>query len=74
MNMGTAQDFDNVRLKDFLVEEAGLDASDIKNVVVEEQRSHFDVPERYQFQISANLNGFKRSHRNIRLSLTNSNA
>ena len=74
MNMGTAQDFDNVSLKDFLVEETGLDASDIKNVVVEEQRSHFDVPEKYQIQIFANLNGFKRSHRNIRLSLTNSNA
>jgi hypothetical protein len=74
MNMGTAQDFDNVSLKDFLVEEAGLDASDIKNVVVEEQRSHFDVPEKYQVQIFANLNGFKRSHRNIRLSLADSNA
>ncbi|MDP2722292.1 MAG: DEAD/DEAH box helicase [Bacteroidales bacterium] len=74
MNMGTSQEFDNDRLKEFLVEEAGLDASDIKNVVVEEQRSHFDVPEKYQVQIFANLNGFKRSHRNIRLSLSNRNA
>ncbi|OFY48019.1 MAG: DEAD/DEAH box helicase [Bacteroidetes bacterium GWF2_41_31] len=74
MNMGTAQDFDNVSLKDFLVEEAGLDHAEIRNVVVEEHRSHFDVPEKYHVQIIANLNGFKRSHRNIRLSLTNSNA
>jgi ATP-dependent RNA helicase DeaD len=73
MNMGTSQEFDNDCLKEFLVEEAGLDASDIKNVVVEEQRSHFDVPEKYQVQIFANLNGFKRSHRNIRLSLSNRN-
>ncbi|PKP30576.1 MAG: DEAD/DEAH box helicase [Bacteroidetes bacterium HGW-Bacteroidetes-16] len=74
MNMGTAQDFDSVSLKDFLAEEAGLDHAEIRNVVVEEHRSHFDVPEKYQVQILANLNGFKRSHRNIRLSLTNSNA
>ena len=74
MNMGTAQEFDNDSLKDFLVEEAGLDKADILNVVVEEHRCHFDISGKYQLQIYANLKGFKRAHRNIKLTLDMANS
>ena len=36
MNMGYGQTFEKESLKDFLVEEAGLDRIDIRNVIVEE--------------------------------------
>ncbi|MFA6581736.1 MAG: DEAD/DEAH box helicase, partial [Paludibacter sp.] len=44
MNMGFAQSFTKNNIPEFLVEEAGLNAADIKNVVVEDSRSYFDVP------------------------------
>jgi len=69
MNMGYAQTFEKESLKDFLVEEAGLDRIDIRNVVVEENRSQFSVPQKYQQQIYLNLKGMKLAHRNIKLTL-----
>jgi ATP-dependent RNA helicase DeaD len=74
MNMGYGQTFEKESLKDFLVEEAGLDRIDIYNVVVEENRSYFDVPPKYQQQIFLNLKGIKMAHRNIKLTLDGENS
>lgn len=74
MNMGYGQTFDKESLKDFLVEEAGLDRIDIYNVVVEENRSSFNVPPKYQQQIFLNLKGMKLAHRNIKLTLDEENS
>ena len=74
MNMGYGQTFDKESLKDFLVEEAGLDRIDIYNVVVEENRSYFNVPPKYQQQIFLNLKGMKLAHRNVKLTLDEENS
>jgi ATP-dependent RNA helicase DeaD len=69
MNMGFGQGFTKNSLADFLVEEAGLSLSDIQNVVVQDNRSYFDVPAKFEQQIMINLKGFKLSHRNLKLTL-----
>lgn len=74
MNMGFAQGFTKNSIAEFLIEEAGLSLSDIKNVVVEDSRSYFDVPEKYQQQIFINLKGFKLFHRNLKLTLDSENS
>jgi ATP-dependent RNA helicase DeaD len=67
MNMGFGQGFTKNTLAEFLVEEAGLSLGDIQQVVVEDNRSYFDVPERYKEQILINLKGYKLAHRNLKL-------
>jgi len=74
MNMGFGQGFTKVSLSDFLVEEAGLNLTDIKNVTVEDNRSYFDVPGKYQQQIILNLKSFKLFHRNLKLTLDGENS
>ena len=69
MNMGFGQGFTKNSLSEFLVEEAGLTLSDIKNVVVQDNRSYFDVPAKFEQQIIINLKGYKLSHRNLKLTL-----
>ena len=69
INMGYAQNFDAYKLSQFLVEEAGLNLADIKYVVVEDERSSFEIPQKYQQQISINLNSMKIAHRNLKVSL-----
>ncbi|HEY6914401.1 MAG TPA: helicase-related protein, partial [Paludibacter sp.] len=69
MNMGFGQGFTKNTLADFLVEEAGLTLSDIKNVVVQDNRSYFDVPAKFEEQIFINLKGYKLAHRNLKLTL-----
>ena len=69
MNIGFAQGFTKNNVAEFLVEEAGLNLVDIKNVVVEDNRSYFDIQEKYQQQIYLNIKGYKLSHRNLKLSL-----
>ena len=66
MNIGFGQGFTKASVKEFLVEEAGLDADDLKNVVVDDNRSHFDIPENYKEQILINLKGYKLAHRNLK--------
>ncbi len=74
MNMGYAQNFDKESMREFLVEEAGLDMVDVRNVVVEESRSYFDIPPKYQEQIFLNLKGMKLEHRNVKLTLDAENS
>jgi len=74
MNMGFGQGFTKVSLSDFLVEEAGLTLTDIKNVTVEDNRSYFDVPGKFQQQIILNLKSFKLFHRNLKLTLDGENS
>ena len=74
MNMGYGQTFEKESLKDFLVEEAGLDRIDIRNVDVEENRSQFSVPQKYEQQVFLNLKGIKMAHRNIKLTLNEENS
>ena len=69
MNMGYVQSFDEHSLADFLVEEAGLNKVDIRKVVVEDNRSHFEIDQKYQQQIFLNLKGMKLYCRNLKLSL-----
>jgi ATP-dependent RNA helicase DeaD len=69
INMGYVQAFDKENLKDFLVEEAGLNRADIEDVVIGERHSHFCVPPKYQQQIFLNLRGMKLLHRNVKLTL-----
>lgn len=71
LNMGYAQEYDKDNLIMFLVDEAGLNRMDIKNVVVEENRSYFDVSETYKNQVFLNIKGMKILHRNVKLSLDN---
>ena len=42
---------------------------DILNIVVEDNRSYFDVPQKFEQQILLNLKGFKLAHRNLKFSL-----
>ena len=74
MNIGFGQGFTKGNVSDFLVEEAGLNLSDIKNVVVEDNRSYFDVPQKYQQQVFLNLKGFKLAHRNLKFTLDGANS
>ncbi|NDP21805.1 MAG: DEAD/DEAH box helicase [Paludibacter sp.] len=68
-NIGFGQGFTKGNLREFLVEEAGMNMDDIQNIVVEDNRSYFDVPQKYEQQIYMNLKGFKLSHRNLKFSL-----
>lgn len=72
--MGFGQGFTKSNLPEFLVEEAGLNLSDIKNVVVEDNRSYFDVPTKFEQQVFINLKGYKLSHRNLKLTLDGENS
>ena len=74
MNIGFAQGFNKGNLREFLVEEAGLNLDDIQNVVVEDNRSHYDVPQKYEKQILLNLKGFKLAHRNLKITLDEENS
>ena len=69
VNIGFGQGFTKGNLREFLVEEAGLNIDDIQNIVVEDNRSHFDVPQKFEQQIYINLKGFKLAHRNLKFSL-----
>jgi len=69
MNIGFAQGFNKGNLREFLVEEAGLNLDDIQNVVVEDSRSYYDVPQKYEQQILLNLKGYKLAHRNLKITL-----
>ncbi len=69
MNMGYDQGFDKQHLEEFLIEEAGLDGEFIQNMVVEDDRCRFDVPEKYERQVFVNLKGMKINCRNVKLAL-----
>jgi ATP-dependent RNA helicase DeaD len=68
-NIGFGQGFTKANMREFLVEEAGLNPDDIQNIVVEDNRSYFDVPQKYEQQIYINLKGFKLAHRNLKFSV-----
>ena len=74
MNLGFGQGFNKGNLPEFLIEEAGMNATDIKNVVVEDNRSYFDVPAKFEQQIFINLKGYKLAHRNVKLTLDGANS
>jgi len=74
INMGFGQGFTKGNMAEFLVEEAGLNIGDIKNVIVEDNRSYFDVPGKFEKQIFINLKGYKLSHRNLKLTLDGANS
>lgn len=74
MNIGFSQSFTKANLNEFLVEEAGLNNLDIKNIVVEDNRAYFDIPQKYQQQIFLNLKGYKLAHRNLKLTLDGANS
>jgi len=65
-NIGFSQGFTKGNLREFLVEEAGLNLDDIQNTVVEDNRSYFDIPQKYEKQLLLNLKGFKLAHRNLK--------
>jgi len=67
-NIGFSQGFTKGNLREFLVEEAGLNLDDIQNTVVEDNRSYFDIPQKYEKQLLLNLKGFKLAHRNLKFS------
>lgn len=66
LNIGLSQGFLKSTLTEFLVEEAGMSAGDIKNIKIEDNKSHFEVSARYEKQILLNLKGYKIAHRNIK--------
>ncbi len=74
MNIGFAQGFTKGNLREFLVEEAGLNLDDIQNVVVEDNRCYYDVPQKYEKQIWLNLKGYKLAHRNLKMTLDGENS
>lgn len=74
MNIGFSQSFTKANLNEFLVEEAGLNNLDIKNIVVEDNRAYFDIPQKYQQQVFLNLKGYKLAHRNLKLTLDGANS
>ena len=74
MNIGFAQGFNKGNLREFMVEEAGLNLDDIQNTVVEDNRSYFDIPKKYEQQIILNLKGFKLAHRNLKITLNGENS
>jgi len=65
-NIGFSQGFTKGNLREFLVEEAGLNLDDIQNTVVEDNRSYFDIPQKYEKQLLLNLKGYKLAHRNLK--------
>jgi len=69
MNIGFSQGFTKGNLREFLIEEAGLDMDKIQNIVVEDNRSYFDIPQKFENQILLNLKGYKLAHRNLKFSL-----
>jgi ATP-dependent RNA helicase DeaD len=66
LNIGLMQGFLKSSLTEFLVEEAGMSQGDIKNIIIEDNRSYFEVSARYEMQILLNLKGYKVAHRNIK--------
>ena len=74
MNIGFGQGFTKNTLVEFLIEEAGMSATDIKNVVMEDNRSFFEVPAKFEKQIFINLKGYKLAHRNVKLTLNGDNS
>ena len=74
MNIGFSQGFNKGNLREFMVEEAGLNLDDIQNTVVEDNRSYFDIPKKYEQQIILNLKGFKLAHRNLKITLNGENS
>lgn len=74
VNLGFGQGFNKGNLPEFLIEEAGMNATDIKNVVVEDNRSYFDVQAKFEQQIFMNLKGYKLAHRNVKLTLDGANS
>jgi len=66
LNIGLSQGFIKSSLTEFLVEEAGMSAGDIKNISIEDNRTYFEVSARYEKQILLNLKGYKIAHRNIK--------
>jgi len=68
VNIGLGQGFTKGNLKEFLVEEAGLDMDQIQIVVVEDNRSHFSIPGQLEKQVLINLKGYKLAHRNLKFS------
>lgn len=74
VNLGFGQGFNKGNLPEFLIEEAGMNATDIKNVVVEDNRSYFDVPAKFEQQIFINMKGYKLAHRNVKLTLDGANS
>ena len=69
MNIGLNQGFTKATLCEFLIEEAGLYSEEIKNIVVEDNRSYFDVSNNRYTQVVHNIKGYKLAHRNLKLSL-----
>jgi len=74
MNIGFSQGFNKGSLREFLIEEAGLNMDDMQNTVVEDNRSYFDIPQKYEQQIVINLKGFKLAHRNLKITLDGENS
>jgi len=74
MNIGFSQGFNKGTLREFLIEEAGLNMDDMQNTVVEDNRSYFDIPQKYEQQIILNLKGFKLAHRNLKITLDGENS
>ena len=74
MNIGFSQGFNKGSLREFLTEEAGLNMDDMQNTVVEDNRSYFDIPQKYEQQIILNLKGFKLAHRNLKITLNGDNS
>ena len=74
MNIGFSQGFNKGSLREFLTEEAGLNMDDMQNTVVEDNRSFFDIPQKYEQQIILNLKGFKLAHRNLKITLNGENS
>jgi len=74
MNIGFSQGFNKGSLREFLTEEAGLNMDDMQNTVVEDNRSYFDIPQKYEQQIILNLKGFKLAHRNLKITLNGENS
>jgi len=68
VNIGLGQGFTKNSLKEFLVEEAGLNTDDIQNVLVEDNRSRFSIPGQLEKQVLINLKGYKLAHRNLKFS------
>jgi ATP-dependent RNA helicase DeaD len=73
-NIGFSQGFTKGSLRDFLIEEAGLNMDDIQNTVVEDNRSYFDIPRKYEKQLLLNLKGYKLSHRNLKFTQDGDNS
>lgn len=67
INLGINQGFNKNILVDFLVEEAGLTASDIKKPLVVDNHSTFGISSDFERQLILNLKGYKIAHRNVKL-------